>query len=240
MERMLVVIFDNETKAYEGASALRQLEGEGSLTVYAGAVLAKNADGALSVKQVDDFGPVGTLVGTSLGGLVGLLGGPVGLAVGAASGLTVGALADLADARVGDDFVEEAARALTPNKVAVIAEVDEEWTAPVDTRMEALGGQVIRRALSDVREQMRKERIAAMQADLAQLKAEAASANAERKAKLRARIDRLEATIDEQQKKAQTWFESFQARRKAKREVFKNNAAAAGRALADLAKTPPL
>jgi len=240
MERMLVVIFDTETKAYEGASALRELEREGSITVYAGAVVAKNAAGATTVKQADDLDPIGTLVGTSVGGLVGLLAGPVGVALGAASGLTLGALSDLADARVGDDFVEEAARSLTPNKVAVIAEIDEEWTAPVDHRMDALGGLVIRRALSDVREQMRKERIAAMQADLAQLKAEIAAANGERKAKLRARIDRLQGTIDEQQKKAETWFDAFQARRKAKREVFKKNAAAAGRALNELAKSPPV
>ena len=239
MERMLVVIFDKETKAYEGASALRELEREGSITIYAGAVVARDPDGAIDVKQVDELDPVGTLLGTSVGGLIGLLGGPVGAAVGAASGLTLGALSDLSDARVGDDFVEEAARSLTPNNVAVIAEIDEEWTAPVDHRMDSLGGVVIRRALSDVREQMRKERIAAMQADLAQLKQEVAAANGERKAKLRARIDRLQAAIDEQQKKAQTWFAAFQMRRKAKREVFKKNAVAAGRAVRELAKTPP-
>ncbi len=240
MERMLVVIFDNETKAYEGSSALRELQREGSITVYAGAVVVKDANGATTVRQVDDLDPVGTLVGTSVGGLVGLLAGPVGLAIGAVSGLTVGALSDMAQARVGDDFVDEATRALTPNKVAVIAEIEEEWTAPVDTRMEALGGVVIRRALSDVREQMRKEQIAAMQADLAQLKEELAASNARRKAQLQARIDHLQARIAEQQTKAQTWFEAFQARRKAKREAFKKNAAAAGQALSELAKTPPL
>jgi uncharacterized membrane protein len=240
MERMLVVIFDNETTAYEGSSALRELQLEGSITVYAGAVVVKDANGVTTVKQVDDVEPVGTLVGTSVGGLVGLLAGPVGLAVGALSGLTVGALTDIAEARVGEDFLEEVTRSLTPNKVAVIAEIEEEWTAPVDTRMEALGGVVIRRALSGVREQMRKEQIAAMQADLAQLKEELAASSARRKAQLQARVDDLQASIAEQQKKAQTWFQAFQARRKAKREAFKKNAAAAGHALSDLAKTPPL
>ena len=238
MERMLVIIFDNETKAFEGASALRQLEREGSLTVYAGVVLAKNVDGTTTVKQVDDSGPVGTLIGTSIGGLIGLLGGPVGVAIGAVSGLAVGALSDTANARVGDDFVEEVAKSLTPGKVAVIAEVNEEWTTPVDTRLEALGGLVIRRALWDVREQMRKERIAAMKADLVQLKEEMSKANAERRAKLQARIDHLQAKIEEQEKKAQTWFEAFQARRKARRELFQKNATAAGHALKELAKTP--
>ena len=43
MDRMLVVVFDNESKAYEGKKALLQLDGEGSMGVYGYAVLAKNA-----------------------------------------------------------------------------------------------------------------------------------------------------------------------------------------------------
>ena len=99
MERMLVVIFDNEKNAYEGAAALRELERDGGIAVYAGAVVVKNADGTTSVKQVNDLDPIGTLVGTSVGGLIGLLGGPMGMAIGAATGLTLGAFADIADLR---------------------------------------------------------------------------------------------------------------------------------------------
>ena len=240
MERMLVVIFDNETKAFEGTSALRELEREGSITVYAGAVVVKHADGTTTVKQVDDLDPIGTLVGTSVGGLIGLLAGPVGMAIGAATGLTLGALADITNLRVGDDFVEDVSQSLTPNKVAVIAEIEEGWTTPVDTRMEGLGGFVIRRGLSEVRDELRQEQIAAMKADLSQLKEEVAKANAHRKAKLQDRIDYLQARIDQQQKKAQQRWDAFQARRAAKREAFKTNAAAAGRALRELAKSPPV
>jgi uncharacterized membrane protein len=111
---MLVVVFDNETKAYEGKSALRQLEREGSIAAYAGAVVVKNADGTTSVKQFDDFGPAGSLVGTSVGSLIGLIGGPVGLAVGAASGLALGAIFDLENARVGTDFVDDVSKSLKP------------------------------------------------------------------------------------------------------------------------------
>src|SRR5579859_2897916 len=120
MERMLVLIFSDEKRAYEGAAALRQLEREGNIAIYAGAVVVKNADGTTTPKAIDDLNPVGTLVGSSVGALVGLLGGPVGVAVGAISGLTLGALSDMSEARVGDDFVEEVAEALTPRKVAVI------------------------------------------------------------------------------------------------------------------------
>jgi uncharacterized membrane protein len=240
MERMLVVIFDNEKKAYEGTAALRELERDGNIAVYAGAVVVKNADGSTSVKKVDDLDPIGSLVGTSVGGLIGLLAGPVGMAIGAAYGLTLGAFADIADLRVGDDFVDDVSQSLTPGKVAVVAEIDEGWTAPVDTRMEALGGLVIRRGLAEVREEQRQAQIAAMKGDLAQMKEELAKANAERKAKLQSRIDYLQARIDQQQKKAQQRWEAFQARRSAKREAFKKNAAVAGRALEQLAKTPPV
>jgi uncharacterized membrane protein len=239
MERMLVVVFDDDTKAYQGKSALRQLELEGSIAIHAGAVVAKNADGATTVKQYDDVEPVGTLVGTSVGGLIGLLGGPIGVAIGAVSGLTVGALSDYGSARVGEDFVEEVSKTLTPSKVALIAEVEEGWTTPVDTRMETLGGTVIRRALSDVREQLRAEEIAAMKADVRQLKEELASAKAERRAKLQEKVNRLEQQVDEQQKKAQAWLEAFQKRQQAKRELVKKNATNMAHAIKTFAKTPP-
>src|SRR6476620_181001 len=78
MDRMLVVVFDNETKAYEGKKALQQLDAEGSIGLYGYAVVGKNPDGTSSLKQSDDVGPLGTLVGTSLGSLIGALFGPVG------------------------------------------------------------------------------------------------------------------------------------------------------------------
>jgi uncharacterized membrane protein len=234
---MLVVVFDSETKAYEGESALRQLEREGSISAYAGAVVVKNADGTASVKQFDDFGPVGGLVGTSVGSLIGLLGGPVALAIGATSGLALGALFDLDNARVGVDFIDEVSKSLKPTKVALVAEIEEDWTTPVDTRMEALGGTVIRRALSDVQEDVWEKDVAAMKADLAQLKAEASKAHADRRAKLQSRIDQLQARIDAQQAKAKERHEAFRTRQESKRAILKKNAAAAGRALKDLAAT---
>jgi uncharacterized membrane protein len=238
MERMLVVVFDNEKKAYEGESALKQLEREGSFSIYAGAVVVKHADGTVSVKELDDSGPIGTLTGTAVGSLIGVLGGPVGLAIGAASGLALGALYDADDIRVGEDFLDDVSKSLTPNKVAIIAEIDEEWTTPVDTRMEALGGVVFRRALWEVREKIRNEEIAAMKADLAQIKSEISKEQADRRAKLQKKIDQLQAKIDAKMEKAKQQHDAFEARQMAKKDVLKKNAAAAGRALKELAKTP--
>ena len=225
MDRMLVVVFDTENKAYEGKKALHQLENEGSIVVYADAVLAKNADGTATVKQSNDPGPLGTLVGTSLGSLIGLLGGPIGLAIGAAVGLVAGGTADLHNARVGEDFIDDVTKKLLPNNFAVAAEIQEDWTTPVDTRMEAIGGTVFRRALSDVEDTLEDEHIAAMKADVAQMKAELAKARADRKAKLQEKINQLESKIQARLEKAKERRQAAERQAKAKVEILKAKAA---------------
>jgi uncharacterized membrane protein len=226
MDRMLVVVFDTENKAYEGKKALMQLEYEGSIVVYAHAVVAKNADGTTTVKQSDDPGPLGTLLGTALGSLIGLLGGPVGLAIGATAGLAVGGTVDLDNARVGDDFIDDVTKVLLPNKFALVAEIQEDWTTPVDTRMEAIGGRVFRRALSEVKHTVDDEETAAMKADLAQMKAEHAKASADRKAKLQEKINQLDSKIQARLEKAKERRQAAEQQAKAKVEILKAKAAA--------------
>ena len=227
MDRMLVVIFPSESKAYEGRTALQQLDSEGSISVYAYAILAKNPDGTATVKQGDDAGPIGTLVGTSLGSLIGVLGGPVGVAAGAAAGMAAGSTVDLNNARVGGDFIDDVQKFLVPPNVALIAEVDEEWTTPVDTRMEAIGGNVFRRALSEVAEKMDDEDVAAMKADLAQLKAERAKAQADRKTKLDEKIDQLDSKIQAQLQRAKERRDAAKRKVQAKAQLLKARADAA-------------
>lgn len=238
MDRMLVVVFDNEAKAFQGKSALKELDRDNSITLYASAVILKHADGSVTVKDEQYAAPLGTLVGTPVGSLIGLLGGPAGFAAGTLSGLLIGGLVDIDNARVGEDYVADVGRTLTPNKVALVAEVEEEWTTPVDTRMEALGGAVLRRALWQVRDTVDDEEIAAMKSDLAQFKAEIGEAKAEQKKKLQAKIDALQAKIDAREQTLKERYEARKAQARAKKEVLKQNAAAAGRALKELATTP--
>ena len=87
---MIVVIFDNEKQAYEGSKVFKELDAEDSITLYANAVIAKDANGKLTVKQAADQGPLGTGVGLFTGALLGLPGGPAGVAVGALAGTTGG------------------------------------------------------------------------------------------------------------------------------------------------------
>lgn len=226
MDRMLVVVFDEENEAYEGQNALLQLDDEGSIAVFAYAVIAKNANGAATVKQSDGEGPLGTLVGTSLGSLIGLLGGPVGLAVGATAGLFAGSTADLNNARIGSDFIDDVTRELQPGKFALVAEIQEDWTTPVDLRMETIGGKVFRRALSDVKHTVDDEEVAAMKADVAQMKAEHAKARTDRKAKLQEKINQLDSKIQARLQKAKERRHAAELQAKAKVDALKAKAAA--------------
>jgi len=227
MDRMLVVVFDNEVQAYQGRQALLELDNDGNISVYAYAVLAKHADGTATVKEGDDSGPIGTLLGTSFGSLIGLLGGPVGLAIGATTGVVLGAALDLNNARIGDDFIDDVTKSLTPNKFALVAEIEEDWTTPVDSRIEAIGGTVFRRALSDVKHTIHEENVAAMKADLAQMKAEQAKSHVDRTAKLQEKINQLDTKIQAQLQKAKERRESAERQAQAKVQVLKAKAAAA-------------
>ena len=227
MDRMLVAVFDNLGKAQQGLGALVQMDLDGSVTVYAQAVVVRNPDGTTMVKQSDARGPFGSLVGTSLGALVGLLGGAPGVAIGTMVGFFAGGTADLNHARIGEDFVDDVAKALLPGRAAVVAEIEEEATGPVDTLMEAIGGTVFRRSLSEVRHTIHDEHIAAIKADLAQMKAEHAQARAERKAKLQEKINQLESRLQAQLQKAKERREADQRTERAKVELLQAKAAAA-------------
>ena len=227
MDRMLVVVFDSESKANEGKDVLFQLESEGAVVVYAYAVVARNKDGVARVAQNEDPRVVGTVLGTSLGALIGLLGGPVGVGLGAAAGLAAGAAVDVDHSRIGEDFVEDLRQKLLPEHFALVAEIDEDMTYPVDTRMEAIGGTVYRRALSEVKHKVHDEHIAAMKADLAQMKAEHAKAHAEQKAKLEEKINQLDSKLQAQLQKAKERRQAAEREAQAKVELLKAKAAIA-------------
>ena len=102
MSKFVVVVFDNEKAVYEGSRAMLALDAEGSIALYAGAVVSKSAKGEVRVEDGIDDGPIGTAAGVLLGGLIGagvgaiandsdpLLGALAGGAIGAAGGGVIG------------------------------------------------------------------------------------------------------------------------------------------------------
>ncbi len=196
MNKMLIAIFDNETTAEAGLLALRRLHSSGDITLYATGVMVKDMKGQVSVKQAMDPGPVGMASGMAVGGLIGLLGGPVGVAVGAATGTIIGAVRDFWVAGVGLDFVEEADSFLKPGKVALVAEIEEEWVIPVDAALESVGGRVFRRTRSEIAEAQFDHDMAALKSEIKQLEAEAAHATGVAKTKLQTKLATAKGSLD--------------------------------------------
>jgi paraquat-inducible protein B len=167
------------------------------------------------------------LFGLFTGSLVGLLGGPVGLAVGASAGTLTGSLFDLARIGVTEDFLAEVSQNLTPGKLAVVADANEEWVTPVDTRMEALGGVVFRRARGEFIDAQFEREIAADEAELAQLRAEYNKGVGDVKAKLKAKLDTAQRKVEARRALLNQRIDAIQKEGEAKIKSLQEQAAKA-------------
>ena len=214
--KILVSVFDSEQKAFEGLTALKDLHKEGDITLYASSVIAKDPSGTVSVRQRADNGPVGTLVGIVTGGLIGLLGGPVGIAIGAYVGGFGGLMYDLFNAGVSLDFVDEVSASLIPGKSALVADIDEVWVTPIDTRLGALGGTTFRRLQGEAVDEELIRETDATRTELEQLRAELREASAEAKANVQGAIDgqrrKLEALVNRVDRRLDEQKADFEAR----------------------------
>jgi uncharacterized membrane protein len=228
MRKFIVVIFPNETTAYEGTRAFKELSAEGSLALYGMTVVAKDADGKIAVKQDADPGPLGTAVGAFTGSLIGLLGGPVGVVIGLGGGALLGSLSDLYNLGVSADFIQQVSQELTPGRFALIADVDEEWITPLDTRREGIGGILVREWRPDVEDALYLREVNARKAEIAQLKAELAQAREESQAKLKARVEEAQAKLHDAMDRAQAWLDQREEETQAKVNALAEQAAKAG------------
>ena len=158
MRNYIAVVFDNSNKAYAGLHALWQLDDAADITVHGAAVIHRDELGQVQVDAKDTHPGLGTAVGVGVGALLGALAGPAGAAVGAAGGAAIGAATggvvgvgvDLSRADTREQALDETRFVLGIGQSAVIADVSEDWTSPIDTRMRELGGGVFRRSKDDL------------------------------------------------------------------------------------------
>jgi uncharacterized membrane protein len=219
MNRVIFVGFETESKAYEGDRALHDMHGEGTLTLYNDAVVVKEPGGKVVVRRSPDTEPIGTFGGMVTGGLIGMLGGPVGAAVGLGAGTLMGAAFDLTEAGVERDFVDDMGARLEPGKAAVIAEIDEYWQVPLDTRMEALGGNLLRQTRTQIEDAYAERAAEAAQRELDALEAERlAQAKTAQTEKARKQAETLQAKIDAAQRKLRVKEDELAAKARAIRD----------------------
>ena len=163
MDNYIAVVFPTDEDAFAGLHALWNLDSTSDITVHGAAVLHRDKFGYVNVATKQTDPGVRTAIGVGVGALLGALAGPIGAAagasvaagtavgVGAAAGGVIGVTADAVKSGEHDQAAYEAGFALKPGQSAVVAEVSEDWTTPIDTEMKRLGGTIYRRAKGAVR-----------------------------------------------------------------------------------------
>jgi uncharacterized membrane protein len=148
---LVAKVFDAPDKASEALKAVQALQKEGALKLRNAAVLVKEEDGKLAIKETGDVDVKGgRLFGAITGGLIGLLGGPIGVIVGAAAGAGVGGLAaKKIDMGFSDKFLETFQERLQPGDSALIVLVEGESIEKLSQAWADEEGVIVRQALTD-------------------------------------------------------------------------------------------
>jgi uncharacterized membrane protein len=225
MEKLIVVVFDSEPKAFEGSQVLRELDSEGEISIYEAQIVAREPSGVIRVIDNTDMMGVPMIVGgMAVGALVGLLAGPVGMLIGGTVGALVGTIGDIDETGVTDEFVNDIKTALTPGKFALVADIAEDWVTPLDTRMEGIGGVVFRRTRTLVKTTEEDRDAAAHRAEMEQLKVERKQARSDRLEKIDAKIDHLRAKLENAIERKRVKMQLRQQQREAKIQALQAKA----------------
>ena len=194
-DNVLVVSFgedpENDTNAYQALTDLKQLDSQGQIKIAGAAVVTRDPDDRVDVKtEVGDAPYVGTVSGGIIGLLIGIIGGPLGVLLGGTYGMLVGSLFDIDDVETTESVLGEISTQVHATRTAVVAQVTEQSPEVIDTAMARLGGQVMRRPVLEV-----EQEIAAAQD--AQRKAEREARSQQRKARLAKNNQDAHAKVEE-------------------------------------------
>jgi uncharacterized membrane protein len=146
VSNLVVITFDNAEEAGKVHETLHSIEKQGLLSLDDSAVIVKDAEGSIQVKNQTDRG---VKVGAVGGGMLGLLIGSIffpfaGLIGGALAGVVVGKMADLG---VDQTFVHEVGAALKPDSSAFFVLVREANPAAAIAALKPYQGQVYHTSL---------------------------------------------------------------------------------------------
>jgi len=141
---LVVIVFTDESQGAEALAALRRLEKTGAISFKDTAVLAKDAEGKVHVKnEFSTATEVGAVVGGSLGLVLAFMFPVVGLTIGAIGGAVTGAL--LGDG-VDRSFVNEVSESLEPGTSALFLLINQGNPAAFDA-LKPYSGKVIQTTL---------------------------------------------------------------------------------------------
>jgi uncharacterized membrane protein len=154
--QLIVAAFQDEKSAKEALKALKQAQRDRLIEIQNAAVLRKDENGKLHIRETADMGSgKGAALGGVAGAAIGLIAGPA-LLVPMAVGAVVGGLtAKLRDSGFSDERLKALGENLKPGSSAIVAVVEHKWVAEVKKAMEEAGADAMTAALgADIAEQL--------------------------------------------------------------------------------------
>ena len=147
MSDLIVLAFESEDGAIEARDKLLVLEKQGAISLSDAAVVVRQADGEVKVKQVKSMTGAGAAAGGILGLIIGLffLAPWLGLAIGVLGGAVVGKRTDFG---IDDSFIKEVGETIGPGHSALFLQVYRAAEQKVMPVLEQFDATILRTSLS--------------------------------------------------------------------------------------------
>ena len=146
MSDLIVVGFKDEFKADEVMSELRRLQSEYLVDLEDAAVVIRNQEGKVKIKQAQELVAAGAVSGSYWGILLSIIFfNPIFALVGAATGALSGALSDIG---IDDNFMRDLGSTIEPGTSAIFVLVRKSTPDRVLADLSKFEGKVLRTSLS--------------------------------------------------------------------------------------------
>jgi uncharacterized membrane protein len=146
MSDLIVVGFKDEFKADEVMNELRRLQSEYLVDLEDAAVVIRNQEGKVKIKQAQELVAAGAVSGSYWGILLSILFfNPIFALVGAAAGAVSGALTDIG---IDDNFMRDLGSTIEPGTSAIFVLVRKSTPDRVLADLSKFEGKVLRTSLS--------------------------------------------------------------------------------------------
>jgi len=147
--QVIVAAFKDVDGAGKALSELKEAAKKGLIKIDDAAVLVKDAQGKLNIKDVGEMSTgKGAVVGAVVGGVLAVI-FPPSLLVGAVAGGAIGGLAaKLHDGGFPEARLKQLGEGLTPNSSAIVAVVEHEWVAQVQAQLAKDSANMVTEALA--------------------------------------------------------------------------------------------
>lgn len=159
---LIAISFDEPLLAQELLLAFARLAKRSAIDIEDAAIVAKDSDGKISLRQTRDVMPgQGAASGGWVGALIGIVGGPLGVLAGGALGAAAGGLfAKLRDVGIDDDHMREMGERLNRDSAALFVLLNDYDVTAIAMELRRFDGELFGSTAGDAISQRFRDELA--------------------------------------------------------------------------------